>query len=104
MAQQEADNRSIRLALAISPQGRLHVEEVAEGDPGAPGLTRYAVNLLDAKESSIAPAPSLTLSGRTVAGQSSVAKGNVEVWPWLVLFALVMACLEWLVYNRKVRV
>ena len=38
MAQQEADSRSIWLALAISPQGRLHVEETAEADLGAPGL------------------------------------------------------------------
>ena len=38
MAQQEADNRSIRLALAISPQGRLHLEETAQDDLAAPGL------------------------------------------------------------------
>ncbi|MFB3892779.1 MAG: VWA domain-containing protein [Phycisphaerae bacterium] len=67
-------------------------------------LIRYAVNLLDARESSIDPAASLTLSGRTVAGQSSVAKGNVEVWPWLVLLALLLACVEWFVYNWKVRI
>ena len=38
MAQQETGSRSIRLALAISPQGRLHVEEMAEADLGSPGL------------------------------------------------------------------
>ncbi len=38
MAQQEADHRFIRLALAISPQGRLHVAETVEADPAAPGL------------------------------------------------------------------
>ena len=38
MAPPQADNRTIRLALAISPQGRLHVEETAEADLGAPGL------------------------------------------------------------------
>jgi non-specific serine/threonine protein kinase len=38
MAQQEADHRVVRLALAISPQGRLHVEETAQADLAAPGL------------------------------------------------------------------
>ena len=38
MAQQDADNRFIRLALTISPQGRLHVEETAQDDLAAPGL------------------------------------------------------------------
>jgi len=38
MAQQETGSRSIRLALAISPQGRMHVEEMAEADLGSPGL------------------------------------------------------------------
>ena len=38
MAQQDADNRSIRLALAISPQGRMHVEETAQDDLAAPEL------------------------------------------------------------------
>jgi non-specific serine/threonine protein kinase len=38
VAQQDADNRFIRLALAISPQGRLHVEEMAQDDLAASGL------------------------------------------------------------------
>ena len=38
VAQQDADNRFIRLALTISPQGRLHVDETAQDDLAAQGL------------------------------------------------------------------
>ena len=42
MVQPETDNRSIRVAPAISPQGRLHVEETAGVDLSAPGLPESA--------------------------------------------------------------
>ena len=63
----------------------------------------YAVNLLDAAESNIAPAGELSLMGQAVAAQQAVTRGNVELWPVLVMLALALACLEWLVYNLKVR-
>jgi hypothetical protein len=62
----------------------------------------FAVNLLDTKESDIAPARQISISGQTLASQV-VRSGNTELWPFLVLAALVLACVEWLVYNLKMR-
>jgi hypothetical protein len=65
---------------------------------------RFAVNLLDAQESNIEPARNLTLAGQTVKGQDQIATGNLELWPYLVLAALVLACAEWFVYNRRIHI
>ncbi|MBN1507377.1 MAG: VWA domain-containing protein [Sedimentisphaerales bacterium] len=65
----------------------------------------YAVNLLDAEESRIEPQKEVTLSGVTVsAEQGAVQRANVPLWPALVFAALVLACLEWLAYNLRVRI
>jgi len=67
-------------------------------------LRRFAVNILDDKESHIAPAASVDLSGTIVAAQEGVTrKGNLEIWPYLAMAALVLACLEWFVYNSRAR-
>ncbi|KPK78086.1 MAG: hypothetical protein AMJ79_01020 [Phycisphaerae bacterium SM23_30] len=64
----------------------------------------FAVNLLDAYESDVKPVDELFFSGQQVkAEQAPVRRTNVELWPYLVLLALVMACVEWLVYNSRVR-
>jgi superfamily II DNA or RNA helicase len=42
MAQQKADNHSAWLALVISPQGRLHVEESADSESGSLALPELA--------------------------------------------------------------
>jgi nucleoside diphosphate kinase len=64
----------------------------------------FAANLLDPKESNIRPRREIVLSGEPVKAQDSpVGRGNVPLWPLLVLFALVIAFLEWLIYNSKVR-
>ncbi|OPX21355.1 MAG: hypothetical protein B1H04_06825 [Planctomycetales bacterium 4484_123] len=65
---------------------------------------RYAVNLLDANESNIAPADEMLFSGQPVKAQVKPAgSANRELWPLLALAALALVCLEWLVYNSKVR-
>lgn len=64
----------------------------------------FAANLLDSKESNIRPRREIVLSGEPVKAQDSPAsRGNIPLWPFLVLFALVIAFLEWLIYNSKVR-
>lgn len=68
-------------------------------------LRLFAVNLLDSKESDIAPVRQITLSGRQVQAQDNpISRSNLPLWPFLVAAALVLVCLEWLVYNSKVRV
>jgi hypothetical protein len=72
--------------------------------PGRPKRF-YAVNLLDSEESRIEPRRDLHFSGATVAAQEgAVQRANVPLWPVLVFAALVLACLEWLAYNLRVRI
>jgi uncharacterized protein YegL len=68
-------------------------------------LRFFAVNLLDLDESNIEPMREIVLSGQSVQAQESpVGRSNLPVWPFLVGIALILACLEWIVYNSKVRI
>jgi hypothetical protein len=68
-------------------------------------VKRYAVNLLDVDESSIGPQHDLTFSNLTAAAQEkSVRRSNVPLWPACVLVVLLLACVEWLAYNLRVRI
>ncbi|NQT01945.1 MAG: VWA domain-containing protein [Planctomycetes bacterium] len=65
----------------------------------------YAVNLLDAMESNIDPLKKIVFSGQPVEAQERApSRANLPLWPFLVGLALVLACLEWLIYNLKVRI
>ncbi len=72
--------------------------------PGEP-VRRYAVNLLDADESAIAARQNLAFSKlTTVAQEGGVQRANVPLWPPCVLAVLLLACVEWLAYNLRVRI
>jgi len=65
----------------------------------------FAVNLLNQKESNIEPEREILLSGQPVeAEERDVSRANLPLWPFLVGLALVLVCLEWIIYNRKVRI
>ena len=65
----------------------------------------FAVNLLDPMESSIEPMREIVLSGQPVqAEQRGLNRANFPLWPFLVGLALVLVCLEWIIYNYKVRI
>jgi len=65
----------------------------------------FAVNMLDSDESNIGPRSEITLSGQSVEAQDKpVMRANVPLWPFLVICALVLASLEWLVYNLKAKI
>ncbi len=65
----------------------------------------YAVNLADENESRIEPGDEMTFETMTVSAQpQGVQRANVPLWPALVLTALVLACVEWLIYNKKARI
>ena len=71
----------------------------ADGEPRS-----YAVNLLDDAESDIAPVEEIEMSGTRVQARSAPAeKANVAIWPYLVGLALLLVCVEWLLYNSKLR-
>ena len=66
--------------------------------------TCVAVNLMDERESDIAPADELACSGQVVKAQDSApAPANRELWPLLVALALAVVLVEWYVYCAKVR-
>jgi hypothetical protein len=65
----------------------------------------FAVNLLDLQESNIKPVREIVLSGQAVeAKEEPIDRANLPLWPFLVGITLVLACLEWLIYNSKVRI
>jgi hypothetical protein len=65
----------------------------------------FAVNLLDSQESNIEPRREIVFSGEAVqAEQQALTRSNLPLWPFLVGLALILVCLEWLVYTRKVRI
>ena len=64
----------------------------------------FAVNLLDERESDIRPHEEVVFSGQAVQAASQVAgKANRDVWPYLAALAIALVCLEWFVYNSKLR-
>ncbi len=73
----------------------------------APGASEeearpVAVNFFDEVEGDIATAPSVRF-GRdavdTIDAESGMRKR--QLWPWMLLAALALLCVEWIVYNRK---
>lgn len=65
----------------------------------------FAVNLLDLIESNIEPRRQIVLSGQPVqAEEYDLSRANLPMWSFLVGLALVLLCLEWIIYNRKVRI
>ncbi|NQV32268.1 MAG: VWA domain-containing protein [Phycisphaeraceae bacterium] len=65
----------------------------------------FAVNLLNTDESRVTPMTDLVLSGQTVSAQETpVGRANQPLWPLAVIVALAFVCLEWWVYNSKMRI
>jgi hypothetical protein len=61
----------------------------------------YAVNLLNAIESAVAPAESIAIGRSQVAGSSGPVHEDRELWKWFVLAALGVLALEWWIYSRR---
>jgi len=61
----------------------------------------FTTSLLSPEESDITPAETLDLGGRKVEGQTEIVRVNREVWPWFLLGALGILCLEWWIYCRR---
>lgn len=62
---------------------------------------RFAVNLLDSRETAVTPADSLTIGRSEVTGQRGKMAQHRELWPWLVAAALAILSLEWWIYSRR---
>jgi hypothetical protein len=65
----------------------------------------FAVNLFDKLESNIEPLREIKFASHQVETQQhDVKRANLPLWPFLVGLALFLACLEWLIYNLKMRI
>ena len=60
----------------------------------------FAVNLLQSRESDIAPRTEL-ISGEQSIPAASVRKENREIWPWILAAGLGLLLIEWHVYCRR---
>jgi hypothetical protein len=93
------------LDLASVP-GAAPAEDPLPADATSPGgATAFAANLLDADESSIAPADKLVVDGKP-AGQLEGFHVGVrrEIWIYLLLVAALVTAIEWATYHRRVTV
>lgn len=111
---------SVRITLPDGTTRSLDVgrETLAFADTGTPGIYRadilndttvlqsalFAVNLFSPDESRIAPQPTITLSGTTIAPSARDEIGQREFWPLAVLLALLVLVIEWTVYHRRMQV
>lgn len=71
-------------------------------DPAVEGHTRFAVNLEDAVESDIAPREELKIGDTAVQVGKAIETATPEIWRWFIGAALVVALIEWYIYNRRV--
>ncbi len=62
---------------------------------------RVAVNLLDARETDIAPQESLEFGRGTVLASAGPRVQTREFWPWLMYAALALLLIEWWIYSRR---
>ena len=73
-------------------------------DLGQDRRKTFVVNLLDSRESNIAPREAIQWREARVTGTTKALKENREIWPWLALAALTILMVEWYIYNRRVYV
>lgn len=65
-------------------------------------VIRQAVNLMDAVESTIAPADRLRVGASEVSAGPSIIPVRRELWRHLAFIALLLLGFEWYIYNRRV--
>lgn len=71
-------------------------------EPGVRGHDMFSVNLFNWVESTVKPAPRLTLGADSVEARAASVEVNEPAWPYLLLAALALLLIEWIVYNYRV--
>lgn len=63
----------------------------------------FAVNLFNATQSQLAPAPQLPVAHSTSfsSNPNSVPRELREIWPWVSAFLLLVLCFEWWLFSRN---
>jgi hypothetical protein len=82
-----------------------HRVGVYQAEPGIPGRDRFAINLESAIESDIKPREGFAIGGggKVEVGQA-IREATPEIWRWFIGAALLIAFLEWYIYNRRVMI
>jgi hypothetical protein len=88
-------------AMIFQETDQLGVYDVLARDQSDERLAgRFAVNLMSAAESRIAPADSVRLGSSSLEAPGDGSVGQRELWPWLAFLALVVLLIEWWIYHR----
>ncbi|MBI4583461.1 MAG: BatA domain-containing protein [Planctomycetes bacterium] len=66
-------------------------------------LVSFAVSLLDAGESRIAPRGEIQLGSARIVPPREIAESR-DLWKWFAAAALLVCLLEWWIYNRRVAI
>ncbi|MBU0638386.1 MAG: BatA and WFA domain-containing protein [Planctomycetes bacterium] len=72
--------------------------------PGVPERDRFAINLEDEWESDITPRSNLQIGAQQVAEGQAIRVATPEIWRWFIGVALLVALIEWYIYNRRVMI
>jgi len=89
-----------KLHLPIMERIGLYRLEMPDSEPRV-----FAVNLLNREESDIRPQEQLTVTGQDIkASEIEIKRFNLPIWPYIIAAVLLLACVEWFVYNSKVRI
>jgi hypothetical protein len=73
--------------------------------PAAGPTSAFAANLLDVEESTIAPADTLVVDGKTAGPLEGFHVGvRREIWIYLLIAAAILTALEWATYHRRLTV
>lgn len=109
-------NANVDTAVVTTPDGVEHEVELNATRPAFFGETEqvgvyqvalgeetaeYAVNLLNALESSVAPAEAIQIGRAEVEAETGNVKQNKELWRWFVVAALAVLAIEWWIYARR---
>jgi hypothetical protein len=92
-------------ARGVARYAATHKVGVYQVEPGVVGRDRFAVNLESASESDIAPRESFALGGAAkIEVGEAIRSATPEIWRWFIGAALLIAVLEWYIYNRRVMI
>ncbi|MBU0617551.1 MAG: BatA and WFA domain-containing protein [Planctomycetes bacterium] len=92
-------------ARGVARYAATHRVGVYRVEPGVAGRDRFAVNLESASESDITPRASFPLGGAArIEVGDAIRSATPEIWRWFIGAALLIAFLEWFIYNRRVMI
>ncbi len=91
-------------AVLVPPLPRAGVYELLPADQSQLPPRLIPVSLLNPFESQAASAGTVEIAGRSVDQQSTGGFARREIWNWFILAATALLALEWLLFDRKMRV